>query len=193
MRLGDLDALKVVYQKWMSELDENNPEYADERNAILSCICQLEDQPSIDPESLPIVRQLQAEVSNLSNEIIDREQHSIEQHGEIHEYRDKLRETMKKLAAYTDLGVSPEQVALLMKFFKENTSAEKIAVDLKLVADSIKLDDLKKRIETVEKERDSAARCITETCAYIENTEYGDYCVKNDAPCDKCELLWRKT
>lgn len=62
MRLGDLDALKVVYQKWMSELDENNPEYADERNAILSCICQLEDQPSIDPESLPIVRQLRAEL-----------------------------------------------------------------------------------------------------------------------------------
>lgn len=147
---------------------------------------------TIDPESLPIVQQLQAEASNLSNEIIDRERHSIEQHGEIHEYRDKLREAMKKLAAYTDLGVSPEQVALLMKFFKENTSAEKIAVDLKLVADSIKLDDLKKRIETVEKERDSAVRCITETCAYIENTEYGDYCVKNNAPCDKCELLWRE-
>lgn len=136
---------------------------------------------------------LRSEIKQLNLEIEDRERHSIEQHSEIHEYRDKLREAMKKLAAYTDLGVSPEQVALLMKFFKENTSAEKIAVDLKLVADSIKLDDLKKRVETVEKERDSAVRCITETCAYIENTEYGDYCVKNDAPCDKCELLWRET
>lgn len=68
MRLGDLDALKVVYQKWMSELDENNPEYADERNAILSCICQLEDQPSIDPESLPIVKNLKAELEKVKEE-----------------------------------------------------------------------------------------------------------------------------
>lgn len=56
------DKLKSIYEKWLSELDGNNPGHSDEGSAILSCICQLEDMPKVDVENLPIVQQLKAKL-----------------------------------------------------------------------------------------------------------------------------------
>ena len=65
----------------------------------------IDEQPPIDPESLPIVQQLRAEIKRLNDEIADREQHSIDQHGEIHWYRDELnRVTAERDAAQAMLG-----------------------------------------------------------------------------------------
>lgn len=68
-RLIDANALKSIYEEWLSELSGNNPEHADEGSAIFSCVCQIDSQPIIDPESLPIVQQLRAEIKRLNGEI----------------------------------------------------------------------------------------------------------------------------
>lgn len=47
--------------------------------------------PVLDQEDLPIVKELRAQIEQLNIEIADRERHSIEQHAEIHEYRDEIR------------------------------------------------------------------------------------------------------
>lgn len=65
--------------------------------------------------------------------------------------QDELRAELKR---YKDLNVTPEKVALLIKFFKERTSTEFISTDMKLVEDSIRKDKLEKQLECVLKERD---------------------------------------
>lgn len=57
--------------------------------------------PTIDPESLPIVKQLREEIDKLNSEIKDRERYSIEQHSAIHQYRDDLRIAKKELEIAT--------------------------------------------------------------------------------------------
>jgi hypothetical protein len=41
---------------------------------------------------------------------------------------------IQKLAAYEDLGFTPEDIAYMAKFFKENTSAEAIADNMRIAA-----------------------------------------------------------
>lgn len=64
-RLIDANVLKAIYEKWMSELDGMNPEHVDEGVTIFSCVCQLGDAPTIDPETLPIVQELRANIAIL--------------------------------------------------------------------------------------------------------------------------------
>lgn len=47
MRLIDADALHRKYSKWLSEMDDEqkSPEF----EALFSCICELEEAPTIDP------------------------------------------------------------------------------------------------------------------------------------------------
>lgn len=108
MRLGDLDALR---EDW---LENGENEYIYDTNSFLASI---DEQPTIDPETLPIVQQLREELENkklelrsmraaanslkihlqkLNTEISDREQCSIEQHAEIHQYRDELKNLQAK-------------------------------------------------------------------------------------------------
>lgn len=56
-------------------------------------------------------------------------------------------EAVDKLAAYEDLGFTPEEIAIMAKFYKERTSAEAIAEDMKIVA---KLCELSKYKEAEE-------------------------------------------
>lgn len=110
------------------------------------------DTPTIDPETLPIVQKLRAE-----------------------------------LEQYRDLGVKPKQVALLMKFFKERTSAEYIAGDMKLVADSVRVSSLEQELSKVTAERDAAIEWLAdlEVCGCCKNTQ----CRSRDGEQD-CKFEW---
>lgn len=105
------------------------------RHALLNCYLI----PRIDPETMPIVRELRAE-----------------------------------LRQYKDLGVTPEQIALLMNFFKERTSAKWIATDMELVADSLQKGNLEKRLVQVTKERDVAVKERDEYKAALQNWNEGE-------------------
>lgn len=59
MRIGDLDALR---EDW---LENGENEYVYDTNSFLSSI---DDQPTIAPETLPIVRQLRAELERVTAE-----------------------------------------------------------------------------------------------------------------------------
>lgn len=72
-RLIDANALKAIYEKWMSELSGMNPEHEDEGSAIHSCVCQLDDAPTIDSETLPIVRELRKQVQGLQSQLDNRD------------------------------------------------------------------------------------------------------------------------
>lgn len=45
-----------------------------------------------------------------------------------------LGQVVEKLAKYEDLGFTPEEIAYMAKFFKERTSAEYIANDMRIIA-----------------------------------------------------------
>lgn len=47
--------------------------------------------------SMEAIKELRKEIEKLNKEIADREQCSIDQHAEIHEYRDEIHEIEKKL------------------------------------------------------------------------------------------------
>lgn len=57
--------------------------------------------PILDQEDLPIVKELRAQIEKMNLEIADREQCSIDQHAEIHAYRDEIRELYAELACVT--------------------------------------------------------------------------------------------
>lgn len=56
MEVGLIDAnkLKKVFEKWWDEM---------ELDSIKACILELNEQPTIDPETLPIVRELRANIA----------------------------------------------------------------------------------------------------------------------------------
>lgn len=56
------------------------------------------DVPTINTEELSLVKELRAEIEKLNAEIADRERSSIEEHGEVHYWRDRARELEKELA-----------------------------------------------------------------------------------------------
>lgn len=62
MRLGDLDALR---EDW---LENGENEYVYDTNSFLASI---DEQPTIDPETLPIVRQLREENEKLKHDLSD--------------------------------------------------------------------------------------------------------------------------
>ena len=97
-----------------------------------------------------------------------------------------------KLKAYEDLGFTPEEIAYMAKFFKEHTSAEAIAADMKIVAKLIELEKPKTRLflDNVEVTADDLNRkmnelkdgevielmCIGENGdLYFEDSVYGIY------------------
>lgn len=45
-----------------------------------------------------------------------------------------IYQAIQKLAEYEDLGFTPESIAYMAKFFKEHTSAEAIAINMKIAA-----------------------------------------------------------
>lgn len=57
--------------------------------------------PILDQEDLPIVKELRAQIEKMNLEIADREQCSIDQHAEIHAYRDEIRELKAELTCVT--------------------------------------------------------------------------------------------
>ena len=110
MRLGDLDALL----EYMSDMEVQTDKKCC-TSAVKSCIKEffpqiIADQPTIDPETLPIVQALRTVIGNLHAEIADREQHSIDQHGEIHQYRDEIRKLKHRISAYEDTCLDPQEI-----------------------------------------------------------------------------------
>ena len=60
----------------------------------------------------------------------------------------QVAEWLRKLQSYEDLGFTPEDIVMMAKFYKEQTSVEAITVNMKLVQKLIKLENY----ETLEKE-----------------------------------------
>ena len=60
----------------------------------------------------------------------------------------QVAEWLRKLQSYEDLGVTPEDIVMMAKFYKEQTSVEAITANMKLVQKLIKLENY----ETLEKE-----------------------------------------
>ena len=79
-----------------------------------------------------------------------------------------------KLAQYEDLGFTPEEIALLAKFYKEHTPVSSITADMKMVANSIEL----QRYKDLEKQ----GKLIELPCAVVDTV----YCLAQYA--EKGEL-----
>ena len=60
----------------------------------------------------------------------------------------QVAEWLRKLQSYEDLGFTPEDIIMMAKFYKEQTSVEAITANMKLVQRLIKLENY----ETLEKE-----------------------------------------
>lgn len=60
----------------------------------------------------------------------------------------QVAEWLRKLQSYEDLGFTPEDIVMMAKFYKEQTSVEAITTNMKLVQKLIKLENY----ETLEKE-----------------------------------------
>ncbi|MDY5928694.1 MAG: hypothetical protein SPJ27_01485 [Candidatus Onthovivens sp.] len=60
----------------------------------------------------------------------------------------QVAEWLRKLQSYEDLGFTPEDIVMMAKFYKEQTSVEAITSNMKLVQKLIKLENY----ETLEKE-----------------------------------------
>ena len=60
----------------------------------------------------------------------------------------QVAEWLRKLQSYEDLGFTPEDIVMMAKFYKEQTSVEAITANMKLVQRLIKLENY----ETLEKE-----------------------------------------
>lgn len=93
----------------------------------------LEKTPVIDPEDLPIVKELRSE-----------------------------------LKSYKDLGVTPEQIALLIKFFKERTSAEYITSDMNLITGALRYEQLNEQLLLTQQKLQEAADSINGICKTYE-------------------------
>ena len=140
-RLIDANELYGVVSLLNTDIVKNSNEAS---YIIPQVLHDIQTFPTIDPETLPIVRQLREE-----------------------------------LAQYKDLGVTPEQIALLMKFFKDRTSAKWIAADMELVADSIRKSNLEKQLARVTAERDAAYRdlklieeeCLCSVCSHYNEPD----------------------
>lgn len=65
-------------------------------------------------------------------------------HGDLYVKNHDYISASHKLAQYEDLGFTPEEVALLAKFYKEHTSVSSITTDMKLLANSIKWEEYEK-------------------------------------------------
>ena len=59
VRLIDANKLKKVFEKWWDEM---------ELDSIKACIFELNEQPTIDPETLPIVRELREKLERVTAE-----------------------------------------------------------------------------------------------------------------------------
>ena len=60
----------------------------------------------------------------------------------------QVAEWLRKLQSYEDLGFTPEDIVMMAKFYKEQTSVEAITANMKLVQKLMKLENY----ETLEKE-----------------------------------------
>lgn len=129
-RLIDANVLKAIYEKWMSELDGMNPEHVDEGVTIFSCVCQLGDAPTIDPETLPIVQELRDEVKNLNAGI----------------------ENMKKIV--DEYAESARAIALWLSEYCDKTLSYPSMISNAVRKISVAYADVEKRAEQAEKERD---------------------------------------
>lgn len=54
---------------------------------------------------------------------------------------DNIEKALNRLKEYEELGVMPETVAYLLKFFKERTSAEYITQEMKFISEYLKAID----------------------------------------------------
>ena len=55
-----------------------------------------------------------------------------------------VKDSMDKLAQYEALGFTPEDIACLAKFYKEQTSVAAITANMKIIADLAKLEKFEK-------------------------------------------------
>lgn len=78
-----------------------------------------------------------------------------------------------RLAEYEDLGLTPEEIALLAKFYKERTSPEAIAAEMRLAEKLLEWSNYKSMEIASNKQLNSSAhyRCSNIDCAkFITST-----------------------
>lgn len=68
VRLIDATELRRIFNVWLSDMNDNDQEDRQAGTVICDCICQLDDAPTIDPETLPIVQELRAEIERIKKE-----------------------------------------------------------------------------------------------------------------------------
>ena len=82
----------------------------------------MENSDRIDYDSLmEAIKELRKEIEKLNKEIADREQCSIDQHAEIHEYRDEIHEIKKKL---TKVAIERDAAIADLEMLKCSISCE---------------------------------------------------------------------
>lgn len=99
-RIIDANELSKNVLKWMPKdsCGKQEKEFPFEQDIVVSMMMEIEEAPTVNPEELPIVQELRAEIKKLNTEIASREQASIEEHGEVHYWQNKARDLEKKLA-----------------------------------------------------------------------------------------------
>lgn len=79
-----------------------------------------------------------------------------------------VKELRSELRSYKDLGVTPEQIALLIKFFKERTSSDYIASDMKIIAGALRCEKLHEQLLLTQQKLQEAIDSINGVCKTYE-------------------------
>lgn len=79
-----------------------------------------------------------------------------------------VKDLRSELKSYKDLGVTPEQISLLIKFFKERTSSDYIASDMNLIAGALRYEKLHEQLLLTQQKLLEAIDSISGICKTYE-------------------------
>lgn len=92
VRLIDANKLKKVFEKWWDEM---------ELDSIKACIFELNEQPTIDPETLPIVQELRKELERVTRErnaaIKDLKECAVENYMECNYCKNEIKKYVSEI------------------------------------------------------------------------------------------------
>lgn len=101
-RLIDATELRSAFDTWLSLLDDNNPDHQLEGSTIYNCALRVDNAPTVDPETLPLVRALRAENAELMQHNAERARISGSKIAEQTKTIDELREKLIRANAELD-------------------------------------------------------------------------------------------
>lgn len=101
-RLIDATELRSAFDTWLSLLDDNNPDHQLEGSTIYNCALRVDNAPTVDPETLPLVKALRAENAELMQHNAERARISGSRIAEQTKTIDELREKLIRANAELD-------------------------------------------------------------------------------------------